>query len=304
MNLAQSLRNAASVPDATDFNLTFAELVESYTTANPDKLLGPRLKKWVQAFGDLGAWDLTASQVSKAANELIRQGYKPGTVNREVSSLGMVYLWAKKRHITPPGFTAPSKGVPRQAEDIRRVYVTDEEMAKLRLLARTAFKDKRFGLYINMLADSGARKGELLPRRWNELDLEGRKLVLATSKNGAPRTLFFSPETMALAKRLKPKNDSGLIFPSTRVLNQPMNFRAMWNQLTAMVGIPTLHIHDLRHVVAASLLGSGVSIAVTAAVLGHKSHVMTTARYGHLSQELVGAVMADRFSVAHGAGAS
>jgi integrase len=195
----------------------------------------------------------------------------------------------------PPGFVSPTRGVPRHPDEIRRVYVTDEEMAKLRLLARTSFRDRRFGLYVAMLADSGARKGEILPRKWSELDIEGRRLVLATSKNGAPRTLWFSAETMALAAKLKPARD-GLIFPSTRVPNCPMNFRCMWMNLTKMAGLPSLHLHDLRHVVAASLLGSGVSIAITAAVLGHKSHIMTTSRYGHLSQELVGSVMADRFS--------
>lgn len=63
-----------------------------------------------------------------------------------------------------------------------------------------------------------------------------------------------------------------------------------------MAGLPGLHAHDYRHILAASLLGSGTSIAITAAVLGHKSHLMTSARYGHLSTELVGSVMADRFA--------
>lgn len=79
-----------------------------------------------------------------------------------------------------------------------------------------------------------------------------------------------------------------------------MNYRKRWAELTKMAGLPGLHAHDCRHILAASLLGSGTSIAITAAVLGHKSHLMTTARYSHLSQELVGTVMFDRFAKGSG----
>ena len=66
-----------------------------------------------------------------------------------------------------------------------------------------------------------------------------------------------------------------------------------------MVGREDLHLHDLRHGLAASLLGSGVSIAVTASILGHRDQTMILRRYGHLETGHLAKVMDARF--AHGA---
>jgi hypothetical protein len=42
-----------------------------------------------------------------------------------------------------------------------------------------------------MLADSGARKSELLERTWNDLDISNAKMIVPMTKNGDSRTLFF-----------------------------------------------------------------------------------------------------------------
>jgi integrase len=42
-----------------------------------------------------------------------------------------------------------------------------------------------------MLADSGARKSELLERTWNDLDIANAKMIVPMTKNGYSRILFF-----------------------------------------------------------------------------------------------------------------
>ena len=295
-----NLRSAADKPDETCVDLTFAELVQAHELAHPEKAIGPRLKKWVEAFSGLNAWALTPAQIHKASREMVKQGYTGASANRDVGALGQVYLWAiKKRRIAPAGFASPTLSVPRHPETIRKVTLSAEELQKLRFLARTSFKDKRFGLFVLMVTDSGARKSEILERRWSELDLEGRRMVLQTTKNGESRTLFFSPETIDLARKLKPKDD-GLIFAGhRRGGDTPINYRKPWGELTRMVGREDLHIHDMRHACAASLLAQGVTIAVTAQILGHKDHTILTRRYGHLETGHLARVMDERF--AHGA---
>lgn len=123
------LRTAASAPDDTAPDLTFAELVEAHETVLPHKQLGPRLRKWVQAFGSLVAWSITTAQLAKAAQEMVRQGYSGGSANRDIGAIGQVYLWAsKKRRIAPAGFRSPTIGVPRFAEPIRKVFISDSEL--------------------------------------------------------------------------------------------------------------------------------------------------------------------------------
>ena len=51
--------------------------------------------------------------------------------------------------------------------------------------------------------------------------------------------------------------------------------------VTKEIGLPDLHMHDLRHAAAADLLRSGVTLGVAAQVLGHSPQVLAR-RYGHL----------------------
>ena len=290
------LRGAAEAQDDTDLALTFKDLVRAHELANPEKLVGPRLVKWVEAFGDLNAWEITAAQLTKASREMVRKGYAGSTTNRDIGAIGQVYLWAiKRRRIAPAGFVSPTLSIPRHAESVRRVFISDAELKRLKFLARTAFRDKRFGLFVAMLADSGARKSEVRSRRWSDLDIAGRRMVLETTKNGDARTLFFSAETMELAKKLKPTKD-GLIFPGRLNEDTPINYRKPWGELTRMMGREDLHLHDLRHGLAASLLEQGVTIGVAAQILGHRDQTMILRRYGHLETGHLAKVMDARFS--------
>jgi len=144
-----------------------------------------------------------------------------------------------------------------------------------------------------MLADSGARKSELLERSWNDLDIANAKMLVPMTKNGDSRTLFFSPATMSLAKQMRPSfsqvtNLSNpklhihrLIFAGKNGIT-PINYRKKWTSLTSMLCRPELRIHDVRHWVAASLLRSGVGVGVASQIMGHRDQTMLLRRYGHL----------------------
>lgn len=125
---------------------------------------------------------------------MIDAGYKASTPNRDLSALGTIYRWAISRRLPPRKFKSPTIGAKRFVEDIRRVYVTDEEILSLRQGA-LAFKDRRFGVFVNLLLDTGARKSELYNRRWSEINLSAREILLPTSKtaNLGHYTLVIQP---------------------------------------------------------------------------------------------------------------
>jgi len=172
--------------------------------------------------------------------------------------------------------------VRRFDEGIRRVHVEREQLQALRARA-IAFKDRRFGVFVALLIDTGARKGELLERRWSEVDLDKREILAPVTKNGTPRVLFFSEETAALMRRVYPESHrrpDELLFQG-RVPGQPISYRRIWNETAAELGMADFHMHDVRHAAAASLLRAGVTLAVAAQVLGHDPAVLAR-RYGHL----------------------
>lgn len=276
LNLADAV-NAAS--QELGSQLTFAELAHAHAIAVCDGS-DLRIKKWVCAFGLLSAWALSCEQIEAAAQAMIDHGYSPSTVNRDIGTIGSLYKWAKLKRLTPRGFRSPSLGVRRYEEKIRRVHVEHEQLNQLRARA-IAFSDRRFGCYVSLLIDTGARKSELLERKWADVDLEKQEILAPTTKNGTPRVLFFSDQTAALIKRVYAKrNPESLLFEG-RVPGQPISFRRIWGIITREVGLSDLHMHDVRHAAAANLLRAGVTLGVAAQVLGHDPALLAR-RYGHL----------------------
>lgn len=279
INLAFAVRTAVEQPVA---ELTFAELVQAYNAINLDGT-SLRLNKWIQAFGDTSAWDLQAEQLELAAQAMLDHGYKPSTANRDLSNIGSVYKWAREKRMAPRGFRSPTLSVRRFKEDIRRVHLEPKEIERIK--ARSlGFRDRRFGVFIHLLLDTGARKSEILDRRWADVNIDRGEILAPVTKNGKPRILFFSEQTGQLMQRLmRRRADDALIFEG-RVPGQPMDYRASWQKLRTELGIHEMHLHDIRHLAAANLLRAGVTLGVAAQVLGHDPAVLAR-RYGHLETE-------------------
>lgn len=253
-----------------------------------------RLRKWLDALGHLSAWEVTTEQLSSAAQAMVNAGYRASTPNRDLSALGTIYRWAAARRLPPRGFKSPTIGASRFKEDIRRIYVTEQEIAALRRCS-LAYKDRRFGVFVNLLLDTGARKSELLGRRWHEVNLEKREILLPTSKNGTPRTLHFSESTRALLLRAFPARPEEKLIFEGRVPDQPISYRAAWRALTKEIGRPDLRQHDSRHIVAAGMLRSGISLPVAAQAIGNSPTVLA-ARYGHLETKTLKEAVASQWT--------
>jgi site-specific recombinase XerD len=215
---------------------------------------------------------------------MIEHGYAPATVNRNISQIGSLYKWAARRRIVPVGFRSPTLGMVRYEEDLRRVELSEEEVAKL-LCGANAIKDRRFAALIRLLVDTGARRGEVLDRTWGQVDMDRREILAPTTKTGMPRVLFFSEETKSFMERVwtrqEMENGAAMLFESKRVASQPVAFKRHWLWLVASIGRPDLRMHDLRHHRAKQMLDTGAPIAVAAQALGHSSQILAR-RYGHL----------------------
>ena len=276
IDLATAITAVAAQPAQ---ELTLAELVLAYCAVRCDGI-ADRLKKWIEAFGHASAWAISSETLATAADAMLEHGYSPASVNRDLSALGSVYRWAAGKRLSPRGFKSPTLGIRRYPEAIRRVEITAPELEAVRSRA-LAFPDRRFGVFVSLLIDTGARKSELLERHWSDVDLEKREILAPVTKNGTPRLLFFSDKTADLMERVFPRRNPDKLMFEGRVPGMPITFRKAWKTLTREVGRPDLHMHDLRHAAAANLLKAGVTLGVAAQVLGHDPAVLAR-RYGHL----------------------
>ncbi len=205
--------------------------------------------------------------------------HKPASVNRMRSAISSVMKFAIQRRYIRKN---PVMDVPIRAENNRITrWLNDDERKRLIRAAQGSLWEK-LSLIILLAITTGARKGELLSLRWEEVDFKNRTYLLHQTKNGEPRVLMFPPN--AIQKLMKYRQQSGLVFASKRKPNRPMEFNKHWRKALQDAGIENFRFHDLRHTAASYLVMNGATLQETAHVLGHKSTV-TTERYAHLSIE-------------------
>lgn len=131
---------------------------------------------------------------------------------------------------------------------------------------------------IQIAVRTAMRKSEILNIQWEDIDLERRTLHIPQSKNGHSRTIPLSTRTIAIFKRLKPK-DRGVVFPVTANA-----LRLSWDRVLIRAQIKGLHFHDLRHEAISRLFEKGLSIPEVALISSHRDYRML-ARYTHLRAE-------------------
>ena len=270
----------ASPSPQVNHHLTFSELARAYLATHYNGA-DMQMRKWIDLLGERSAWSISPDELSRAGVAMLENGYSPSTVNRNLSQIGSIYRWAKRKMLTPVGFISPTLSQHRYPEPIRRVSLSESEVKRL-LDGAAAFKDRRFAVLIRILIETGARRGEVCERRWSDIDLDGCCIEVLETKTGKPRMLFISAETSNLMKRVWPSREpNALLFGSNRAPGAIVTFKKNWDKLTQTIARPDLRLHDLRHYRAKLLIESGATVAVAAQALGHSSLILHR-RYGHL----------------------
>jgi integrase len=228
-------------------------------------------------FGDCKVTDISAFQIEKYKQQR-KQEVSPRTVNIEIQCMSVMLNKAVRW-----GYLAanPATGVRKLQEPPARArYLGPEEVG--RLLA--ACSDKLRPIVIVAL-HTGARRGEILGLRWEDLDLEQRTIRVADSKNGEARTV---PMTDTVRKVLTAheaarSGDCPWVFPSSAGGRRD-NVNKAWQSARKRAGLGDFRFHDLRHTAASHLAMAGVDLRAIQEILGHKTFAMTL-RYSHLSPQ-------------------
>lgn len=160
--------------------------------------------------------------------------------------------------------------LPRGRE--RRLIVGEE--AKL-LAAAKATRTPGLAAIIRFGLETAMRQSEMLGLRWDHIDLEGRTALLPRTKNGRARTVPLSLEAVRILKASS--NDVSGPFPASKEA-----IKQAWKRITAKVGSPDLHFHDLRHEAVSRLFELGLEMPEVMMISGHTDPRMLL-RYTHLN---------------------
>ena len=238
-------------------------------------------------------------KISKAGN--------PRRANTVVSVLSKMFSLAIKWQMRDSN---PCKGIERNGEVKRARYMIGDELAKL-TKALAEHPSKSTADIIRMLLLTGARRGEVLSMRWDDVDLKAGvwSKPASSTKQKANHIVPLSAPARQLLSEIAAQQKQALgngvlksplpyVFPGNGSAGHVAEIKRAWRRICKAAGIKGLRVHDLRHSFASQLASGGASLPLIGALLGHSSPV-TTSRYSHLlddpqraAVERVGAVIA------------
>lgn len=245
-----------------------------------------KLSSWLPRIGACAAGSLTTEQVSRARDQLLSH-LAPTTVRVATAYLKCVFAWALRSALIEQD---PVKGVELPHVDADPVeYLTREECR--RLLAEC---DGGLRVAVHLALYLGLRKGEILGLRWRDLDLETRRISIArsfagTPKSGKPRHLRLPAALLPVLSEWRarcPASAEGLVCPVQGKLagtNETLGL----GKAMARAGIRAKGLwHLLRHTFASYFIMSGGNILTLQKILGHASLNMTLV-YAHLAPDFL-----------------
>ena len=253
-------------------------LSNDYLGTKP-QLQRSRLKHWLNHMGETPINDIGKDDINSGLDKLPNK-LSNATINKYKKLVSVVFNYG----IRELGLTEnPTRYIRSLPENMGRTrYLSDNERKRLFRACR-ASKWKMLYLLVLMAITTGARRGELLSLRWDDIDFEKQAAYVNNTKNGEAKVL---PLTTDVINELQVfnQNDSSLIFVSKITPSKPYIFYKPWKRAVIDAELIDFRFHDLRHTTASYLAQNGATLLEIADVLGHKQ-IEVTKRYAHLCIE-------------------
>lgn len=156
-------------------------------------------------------------------------------------------------------------------------WITPEEATGL--INAAAGVNDHLGALATFLLYSGARLGEALSRRWSDVDLDTRHVVLGVTKNGHRYGRALHPVVVAQLRKIH--RDSGLVFGyrTRQQIYKP------WRRACRGAGLSDFTPHDCRHTYATWHRRYGGKGLKEIKDLGGWEDIRSVDRYAHVASE-------------------
>ena len=167
-----------------------------------------------------------------------------------------------------------------------RILFDENELLQLLNVARS-FDDKIFHPFLYTLAQTGARRSEVMHITWKNYDPSLSLITFAKTKNGEIRRIHINSKLKALIENQN--KDNIYIFTNERSL--PLGRAKVQRMINKFKhehpSFGNWNYHDLRHSFAYNFLSKGGEMYQLQAILGHKTIQMTVDLYGNLKSQNV-----------------
>ena len=245
-----------------------------------NKLTNQIVPKW----GGVPLACLTPKEIQLYLNQV--KARTSGTnANRHYAVLNVLYGLAVKWGEIAPGQN-PMPGVSKFKDNPSRTRYLSLEECKRFLAALEQVPSQVSACALRLLLFTGCRAGEVLQRKWEDVSVEGRTMVLAETKNGKSRVVYLNDLSLAEVEKLQSYRRPGnpYLFPGKSEEGPLRTVRTTFDHALKLAGLEgtDVVIHTLRHTHASLLANLGESLETIKVSLGHSS-VKMTERYAHIS---------------------
>lgn len=258
--------------------------------------------------GDTLLTDVTPAMVTKLLVDFQKAGYAHASAVKLYNILNGVFEIAFLDDSIPMNpLLKVKRPVPRKGEQAQEgtKALTAKELAYV--LSCVENEPLKWRVYMNLAADSGARRGELCGLWWSDIDWRESTITIrrnlqytvqagiyeTSPKNGKVRVVDIGPETLGLLRQLQAEQAGTCI--SKYVFTQdgtpapmhPQSPTRYFRKFGAKYSIPNFHPHLLRHSSASIALTNGGDVVSTSERLGHSDTAVTLRMYAHANQESI-----------------
>jgi len=288
--------------------VTFKEFVEGeykvWLFAN-NKAAGDSYKTiethFMSLLGHLKIKSIEPRIIEAWKSKRLNSGTSPATVSRNLTELRSIFSriedWFKLPSIMP------SVKNPRITVEKEKLYLSDDEMQKLRAMCDKYVYLHHFGArediptnwgiqsitkipiilpyIIHVAVNTGMRKGEILQLRLSDIDHASESITVrgSTEKTGRSRDIPISNKLQALlAEWATLHYGDGYDLDSDDLVFPIGDIKTGWNTLRKRAGLGRVEFKTLRHHFASTLVLNNTPLSTVMQLMGH-TNLKTTQRY-------------------------
>lgn len=281
---------------------TFSENTRSSYQRNLDVHILPVL-------GDFLMVDITPAMISKLLLDFQKNGHAHASCIKLFNVLNGVFQMAflddtiKANPMLKVKRPSPRKEEKAQDES-DKAYTVQQLAYILQCLENESLK---WQTYVNLVADTGIRRGEACALEWSDIDWAKGTITIrrnaqytpaagvyvTSPKNGKSRTVDVGLDVLKLLQQLRLEQSGKAI--SRYVFTQgngpdimhPQSPTRYFKKFGQRYGIEDFHPHKLRHTSASLAITNGADVVSVSERLGHSDTAVTLRMYAHANEESI-----------------